>query len=247
MPNPALGASTVAWLSTDATAAENIANAFGAESEAAGLAVCRFEQPDGRWSLVLYFRDPPAEAAVRARVAASAGGDAARALVFETLSPADWVSKSREGLRPVVAGRFVVHTAHDRVRVPANRIAIEIEASLAFGTGHHGSTHGCLLALDRIAQELTGKVHRAAMPSHRRPCMSKADVLDIGTGSGVLAIAAATGSRQRSRSACRRHCWRERPAQRHGRLRHDFPHGGSAGTSVPRQWAICADPGQHSP
>ena len=109
MPNPALGASTVAWLSTDATAAENIANAFGAESEAAGLAVCRFEQPDGRWSLVLYFRDPPAEAAVRARVAASAGGDAARALVFETLSPADWVSKSREGLRPVVAGRFVVH------------------------------------------------------------------------------------------------------------------------------------------
>src|SRR5437764_1187048 len=196
MPNPALGASTVAWLSTDATAAENIANAFGAESEAAGLAVCRFEQPDGRWSLVLYFRDPPAEAAVRARVAASAGGDAARALVFETLSPADWVSKSREGLRPVVAGRFVVHTAHDRVRVPANRIAIEIEASLAFGTGHHGSTHGCLLALDRIAQELTGKVHRAAMPSHRRPCMSKADVLDIGTGSGVLAIAAAKALRR---------------------------------------------------
>src|SRR5262249_26087668 len=150
MPHPAAGASTVARLSADAAAVENIANAFAVDLEAAGVAVSAFEQPDGRWSLALYFRDPPDEPAVRARVASAAGRDAASALAFETLAAADWVGKSREGLRPVTAGRFVVHTAHDRVRVPANRIGIEIEASLAFGTGHHGSTRGCLLALDRI-------------------------------------------------------------------------------------------------
>jgi ribosomal protein L11 methyltransferase len=195
MPNPASPASTVAWLSTDAKAAENIADAFAADSDAAGLAVSAFEQPDGRWSLALYFRDRPNEAAVRARVAAAAGPTTAGALAFETLAPTDWVGKSREGLRPVVAGRFVVHTAHDRARVRANCIGIEIEASLAFGTGHHGSTRGCLLVLDRIARELTGKArHDATSPRHR--CRSEASVLDIGTGTGVLAIAAAKALRR---------------------------------------------------
>src|SRR5207253_1862311 len=74
---------------------------------------------------------------------------------------------------------FVVHGAHDRARVPVNAIGIEIEAALAFGTGHHGSTRGCLLALDRIAKA-------------RRP----RKILDIGTGSGVLAIAAAKALRR---------------------------------------------------
>jgi ribosomal protein L11 methyltransferase len=74
----------------------------------------------------------------------------------------------------VTAGRFLVHGAHHRARARGRPIAVEIEASLAFGTGHHGSTRGCLLAMDQILKR-------------RRPRR----VLDVGTGSGVLAIAAA--------------------------------------------------------
>ncbi|MCL4163688.1 UNVERIFIED_CONTAM: hypothetical protein GTU68_043847, partial [Idotea baltica] len=86
----------------------------------------------------------------------------------------DWVRDSLAGLTPVVAGRIFVHGAHDRHNVPATSIAVEIDAGQAFGTGHHETTKACLLALGQIAS-----VHR---PSR---------VLDVGTGSGVLAIAAA--------------------------------------------------------
>jgi ribosomal protein L11 methyltransferase len=74
----------------------------------------------------------------------------------------------------VRAGRFLVHGSHDRDRVPPEAIGIEIEAALAFGTGHHGTTRGCLLMLDAVLKE-------------RRPQR----VLDVGTGTGVLALAAA--------------------------------------------------------
>ena len=95
-------------------------------------------------------------------------------LVVEKLAARDWVKASLAGLGPVSAGRFVVHGAHHRGRLPASRIGIEIEAATAFGTGHHGTTRGCLIALDALARQ-------------RRP----RHVLDLGTGSGVLAIAAA--------------------------------------------------------
>jgi ribosomal protein L11 methyltransferase len=119
---------------------------------------------------------------VRALIGLAAGPQSANALVFETIGATDWVQASLQGLTPVAAGRFLVHGAHDRARVPQNRIGIEIEAALAFGTGHHGTTRGCLIALDRLAK--------------RRPGRANARVLDIGAGSGVLAIAAARALRR---------------------------------------------------
>ena len=117
---------------------------------------------------------------------AQAGGEAA-SLSISPLAPRDWVKASLAGLAPVVAGRFVVHGSHDRAAVAANHIAVEIEAALAFGTGHHGTTRGCLMALDTLV-----KRRRASDAAARR---RKARMLDIGTGSGVLAIAAAKALR----------------------------------------------------
>src|SRR5580704_4477637 len=124
-------------------------------------------------ALAVYFRDGRDRDKLRAAVTAAAGRKAARALRFSRLDAADWVAESLQGLAPVEAGR-----------VPVNRIGIEIEAALAFGSGHHGTTRGCLLALDRISKSLRNSRARARW-------MREARILDIGTGSGVLAIAAA--------------------------------------------------------
>jgi ribosomal protein L11 methyltransferase len=145
------------------------------------IAVAAFEGADKRWTLELCFRERPNETAIRALIALAAGTDAANALTFTTIPETDWVRASLAGLVPVPAGRFIVHGAHSRATIPPNRIGIEIEAALAFGTGHHGTTRGCLLALDRIVKRV-----------RRRP-----RILDIGTGSGVLAIAAAKALRAR--------------------------------------------------
>jgi ribosomal protein L11 methyltransferase len=98
----------------------------------------------------------------------------AASLTFEDVVAKDWVTESLSGLVPVRAGRFIVHGAHDRSSVRPNDLDIEIEAALAFGTGHHGTTRGCLLALAMLAKQRRFR-----------------HVLDLGTGSGVLAIAAA--------------------------------------------------------
>jgi len=164
----------VARLASDGPSARQISETLGELFEPEEVVASAFEEPDGRWSLTLHFRQPPDEAAVRAQVAAVAGATVADTLTFETLAPADWVRLSLEGLTPVDAGRFTVHIAHHRARVLPNRIGIEIEAALAFGTGHHGTTRGCLIALD-------------ALIKGRRP----RSILDVGTGTGVLAIAAA--------------------------------------------------------
>jgi ribosomal protein L11 methyltransferase len=126
------------------------------------------------WVVEAYFGTPPDEATVRALIGAVAGEALAAAATFGRVKEQDWVAASLEGLKPVRAGRFLVHGAHGRGAVKPNDIAIEIEAALAFGTGHHGSTRGCLLMLGRIARRRRARA-----------------ILDLGTGSGILAIAAA--------------------------------------------------------
>lgn len=97
----------------------------------------------------------------------------------EELADADWLAMSLSGLPPVRAGRFFVYGAHDRGRAPASTVNLRIEAGAAFGTGHHGTTTGCLMAYDDLL---------------KRERFER--VLDVGCGTGVLAIAAArTGSR----------------------------------------------------
>jgi ribosomal protein L11 methyltransferase len=137
-------------------------------------AIAAFERPDGRWDVTVHFADAPDRALVRKLVGDAAGKEVAQDIAFDTIEAKDWVKASLEDLVPVPAGRFVVHGQHDRARVPANKLGIEIEAALAFGTGHHGTTRGCLILLDEVL--------KAYCP--RR-------VLDLGTGTGVLAIAAA--------------------------------------------------------
>jgi len=97
----------------------------------------------------------------------------------DKLADADWLAMALSGLPPVRAGRFFVYGAHDKGLVPASAVALRIEAGAAFGTGHHGTTEGCLSAFDQLI-----KAQRFGR------------VLDVGCGTGVLAIAAArTGSR----------------------------------------------------
>ena len=134
-------------------------------------AVGAFEAPDGSWVAEAHFPELPDKNAIASAVAEILE-DAK--IGYETLAAKDWIAASLEGLKIVRAGRFSVHGSHDRDKISPNEIGIEIEAALAFGTGHHGTTLGCLRALERVAR--TRKPKR---------------ILDVGTGTAVLAIAAA--------------------------------------------------------
>ncbi len=188
--SPATG--VVARLTADRAATQTCEQLLDDAFDIKDVAVARYEEPDGRWSLALYFHERPDPAAVRARIAAAAGTATADAFVFEQIEQKDWVRASLDGLMPIDAGRFVVHTAHYRKAVGPNRIGIEIEAALAFGTGHHGSTRGCLIALDGLAKRFNHRPGPVPAGSWRARA-----VLDVGTGSGVLAIAAAKRLRTR--------------------------------------------------
>lgn len=128
------------------------------------------------WNVVAYFAG---ESEARAAVAGIGPLLSAETISIAALPDVDWVRQSLEGLAPVVAGRFFLYGSHDRERRRPGGISLEIDAGTAFGTGHHGTTSGCLLALDRL---LKGRTPRR--------------VLDVGCGTGVLAIAAARALRR---------------------------------------------------
>ncbi|QQA41674.1 50S ribosomal protein L11 methyltransferase [Pelagovum pacificum] len=136
-----------------------------------GVGVFEMEDGSGLWEVGAYFTDKPDVIALDL-LAASQG---AKPFLVSELPETDWVAKVRRELAPVEAGRFFVYGSHDADRVPEGRIALLIEASMAFGTGHHGTTLGCLRVLDGLADE----------------GVTKESVIDVGCGTAVLAMAAA--------------------------------------------------------
>ena len=136
-----------------------------------GVGVFEIEDGSGLWEVGAYFLEQP-NTAVLELLAVAFG---AKSFVVSEVPEIDWVAHVRRELAPVEAGRFFVYGSHDAEKVPADKVALQIEATVAFGTGHHGTTLGCLKAFDRLYDE------------GFRP----AKVADIGCGTAVLAMAAA--------------------------------------------------------
>ena len=154
------------------TAAEALGEAMERlDPEPVGVGVFELEDGSGLWEVGGYFTEPPD----RAGLALLEALHDARPFVISELPETDWVAKVRRELAPVEAGRFFVHGSHDADKLPKGAEPLLIEAAMAFGTGHHGTTLGCLLALDRLVD--AGFVGRS--------------VADIGCGTAVLAMAAA--------------------------------------------------------
>ena len=165
------------WTALTTVAGKPRAEALGEaleqiEPEPVGVGV--FEIEDGRdlWEVGGYFTEPPDGISLSLLAAAWGAGE----FVVSEVPERDWVAHVRRELSPVEAGRFFVYGAHDADKVPAGRIALRIEAAMAFGTGHHGTTLGCLKAFDRLVTD--------GVPPGR--------VADIGCGTAVLAMAAAS-------------------------------------------------------
>ena len=161
---------------TGKPAAEAMSDAMeGMEPAPTGIGVFEVEDDSGLWEVGGYFEDAPDEAAL-ALLAATFG---AKPFVVSEVPETDWVAHVKRELPPVEAGRFFVYGSHDADQLPADRVGLLIDAAMAFGTGHHGTTLGCLKAYDRLLGE----------------GLTFEDVADVGCGTAVLAMAASkTGS-----------------------------------------------------
>jgi ribosomal protein L11 methyltransferase len=143
--------------------------------EGATYSILEEDEDKGIWRIDAFPNDDDDAKGIEARLKAHDG----LTVVIEKLADADWLAMSLSGLPPVRAGRFFVYGAHDQGIVPKNTVNLKIDAGAAFGTGHHGTTVGCLMAFDELLKK--ERFER---------------VLDVGCGTGVLAIAAAkTGSK----------------------------------------------------
>jgi ribosomal protein L11 methyltransferase len=169
----------VARLSVDETSARRLVAGDGLDDE--GTAVAAYDAGDGRWVVEVLSDAAPTRRRLDSWVARAGVAHAAVTFLCEPVADRDWVAASLAGLKPVEAGRFLVHGRHDRGCGRGGQVRVEVEAAAAFGSGHHGTTRGCLIALDQI------------LKARRRT--RRARVLDLGTGSGVLAIAAAKALR----------------------------------------------------
>ena len=139
--------------------------------EPTGIGVFEIEDGSGLWEVGAYFTDPPDAGAL----AVLSALHQAKPFNISEIPEQDWVSKVQRELAPVEAGQFFVYGSHDADKVPADKTPLLIDAAMAFGTGHHGTTKGCLEAFDRLLQRgFTG-----------------GRIVDVGCGTAVLAMAAA--------------------------------------------------------
>lgn len=135
--------------------------------DAMAVTINETDEVQALWNVVAYFEDEAAAQGASITLSISGG-------VVAPVPDVDWVRRSLEGLAPVTAGRFFLHGSHDRDRRRSGGHSFEIDAGTAFGTGHHGTTAGCMMILDAILKQ-------------RKPQR----IFDLGCGTGVLAIAAA--------------------------------------------------------
>lgn len=150
--------------------------------EERAAAVSTFEvEEGGDWLIEATTHHAPDRGELSARVAvlAAAVGIDEPELVIEELPALDWVSRSYRGFPPIRVGRYFVHGSHHRGAAPAGSVGLLVDAATAFGTGEHGSTNGCLQALDRLAKK-RGLLRRGGWGA-----------LDMGCGSGILGMAIA--------------------------------------------------------
>jgi ribosomal protein L11 methyltransferase len=164
----------IATIEAPASIAEAIGAALEMAETPAAAAVTLFGRGGTRSEVSAHYAEEPARERLIQLIEGAAGKEGLGALRIEPIPPKNWVAEAETLRGPVRGGRFLVHGRHDRGKVPAGRFTLEIDAGLAFGTAHHATTRGCLIALDRLSK-----------------CERPRCVLDIGTGTGILAIAAA--------------------------------------------------------